>query len=298
MKTLTYYFSILVILTFSLLSFGDSDNSWDNGSKNKRVFMGDKFEIAPDETLDEVVVIGSKGIVKGKVEKLVVIGSDVSITDTASVIDTFVTIGSHTEIDPKAQIKAEQVRIALPGKGGGSQIYSRKGLWSNDLDNRENWFVAGIIWALLSGIFSLLIGFLYLNIAPRFHADNLAYIKANSVAAFGIGILGYLLVIPSILLLVVTIVGILLIPLFIVLLILSAVLGYLTVSAAIGERLKIKLGSTNEVLWQMAAGVVMLKLVGLIPFLGTVVVFILSTAGFGAVLRHFFQKSHRHFNPS
>jgi hypothetical protein len=293
-KVVTLFIALLVTLWVGLVP---KDKVWANasGEQANQVIVGQSFDVAADQAYDTLVVIGSTGTLNGRVNELVVIGSDIEIGETAVVNRSMVNIGSHARVHPQATVRGEDVRVSLPeswaqslSKGWGSWMAPG---WMHDGGRqggaqRVSWQM-NVLWALGSWVAAVLLGALYMMIFPVFHRNSVDFLAANSGTSFGFGILGYLGVAPGVMILVITIIGILLVPAFLVAVAAFVGIGYISAAGFIGQRLKVRWSeaSLRTEVYAMALGVLILKVVSLIPFFGGLVVAIVTTAGFGAVLR-------------
>jgi hypothetical protein len=285
--------SLVAILSFLLVSpwLVTVAKANDSSAENNQVIVGQRFDVAADQVYDTLVVIGSTGSFNGQVSELVVIGSDIEIGETAVVGSSMVNIGSQTKIHPQASVRGEDIRVNIPQSWAqGWNSWMAPG-WMYDGGHhggaqRMSWQMS-VLWAVGSWVAAVLLGALYILIFPVFHRESVNDLGAHPGATFGIGILGYLGVAPGVILLIVTIIGILLVPAFFVAVAALVGVGYVAAGGFIGRLLNIrwKEASVRTEVYAMALGVLILKVVTLIPFFGGLVVALATTAGFGAVLR-------------
>lgn len=263
-------------------------SSGEGESDSARILIGQNFSVGPNEIHESIVAVGSTGRVSGRVENLVIIGSDVEVDDTAQVTESLVVVGSQVNISPNAQISGEEVRVALPASWGalGAPAWRQ---WEAPV---QGGWAGQLIWAFISWLATFALGALYIYLFPQFHARARQYLVERKGASFGLGVLGYLSVAPIIFLLVITLVGILLVPVFIFICIALVAIGQVTVAGTIGERFKTSLASSP--FWALAIGLLILRAVGLIPFFGGLAVLIGTTMGLGAVIRVLFERYQLH----
>jgi hypothetical protein len=92
------------------------------------------------------------------------------------------------------------------------------------------------------------------------------------------------LIVPVILFLVVTIIGIALIPVLIITLILVGIFGYFITATVIGRRLLVAFHKTqSSLVVQFILGILLLWIVGLVPGLGKLIKFGAYLVGFGVI---------------
>jgi cation transport ATPase len=110
-------------------------------------------------------------------------------------------------------------------------------------------------------------------------------VKNEPVIMFLYGLLGVILIVPIALMLVISIIGIALIPIELLAFFLAALIGYIAVAIIIGKKIlrALKNDDPNVVL-SAVLGVLLLWLVGLIPFVGGIVKGIACITGLGAVI--------------
>jgi len=243
-----------------------------------RVYLGQSFEVDADQRFGSIVVIGGSGTIKGEVRELVAVGSRVDLAPTARVNERLVSIGSTVNRAPGARVREEEVSVSLPGMSA----------WFEGWKGPSHGMVAGmgmqLVWVVMTWAVGIALGIAFLHLFPQFHSKTAKYLEAERGRSFGIGVLGHLLLIPGALLLVLTVVGIVLVPLYFVLYLCLLVVGHLLVGWVLGKRLlKRQTAPSEAAVYTVGLGV--LALLRLVPFAGPFVVWILSMAGFGAALR-------------
>ncbi len=251
------------------------NDSFASRGKN-RVVIGSKVIVTEDEYIDELVVIGGTGEIGGRVQSLVSIGSTIDIFASASIKKQLISIGSQVNIDPYAHLEAEEVNLFLPGFESFRSFLS---LFSGS--NFLKWPWASL-WTILTLLFFFLFGWLLIYIAPAFCTHTVESMNLNKAKSFLFGILGYFSFFPILLGLIISILGIALIPLYVILFSLIVFIGYLFGALFVGYILPIKF--KQSILMCLLLGLILFELLKLIPFgMGFFVIFIFSTMGFGAV---------------
>lgn len=103
----------------------------------------------------------------------------------------------------------------------------------------------------------------------------------------GIGLLVLLLTPVALLLLIVTLIGIPLVPVALLVLLAAKFVGYVAVSAFVGDRLATLVpglqGNHGKAFWRLLAGTLVLAVSGGVPFLGWIVSLVAAALGLGAV---------------
>ncbi len=283
---------LLASLVLGLAGF--SGQAWGKGGESAGVSFGQPVVIGPGETsADDVVsffgnidiagevngdcvAMGGSVKISGRVNgDVVAIGGGVSLGSDSVVSGDVVSIGGTIFRDHGARVMGQRVTISpFPGWAGFSRFPTP---------------FAGL--AFLGGAFLLfLIGYLVLvllvtavfPVPVERVSDYLSAWPGRSLLA---GFLGIICILPVLLVLVISLVGILLIPLAIILLIAAFILGDIGVSALVGRRVQKALNRKNpSLLAAVLIGKILLAVVGLIPVLGKLVVVLAAIFGFGAVL--------------
>ncbi len=247
----------------SAFSLGESDS--------KRVFVGKSIHLKVDEISEELVLIGGSGRIDGEVDRLVVIGSNIKLGSTSIVQKELISIGSLVEKEDGAQVRGQEVTILMP-------IDSR--LW-NDFRHSIK-FGSQIGWSLFSFLSILFLGFLYTKLAPEFHRDALLYLDERRFRSFLWGVVGVAAIVPLAIFICLSLVGILLIPAYLVTVVTALTVGY--ICGAIYLMLKIPIIQRTPQWTILILGVLTLTVIKPLPW-GSVAVAIVAIAGFGAILR-------------
>jgi len=241
-------------------------------------------EIGNDVTIEEgmrvrnAVAIGGQVTVFGEVERHVVaIGGSVVLTKTAVVGGNVVSLGGIIVRGRGAEVRGHLIEFNL------SDISAAISTALN-----EDWEGWSWIFAIISLSIFLAILILALLIARLFpepiHVVSLS-IRENTFNVTLGGIFALVSIVPLALLLAVSVVGIILIPLEMLLVVCAALTGFIAVARLVGGKmftiLKIHDKSlVQETLW----GLVILWLIGWVPYLGWMVKVIAIVLGMGGVL--------------
>lgn len=124
---------------------------------------------------------------------------------------------------------------------------------------------------------------LYIFIPARMQnmTNQLSLYPGKSV---GCGFMGILLILPVAVILIVSIIGIAVLPLYVLALVLAFSIGYICVGYLLGMRLKSAINASVSDLVALLAGVLFLELLRFVPGFGWLLRFIALTAGLGLVL--------------
>lgn len=276
---------LILFLPFLSLANGDERDS--------RVWIGEDFAVNEGEVVGDVVAIGSRGVVNGQVKNLVVIGSNVEVGPNALVRKDLVVIGSRSIIDPNAKIMGERVNIFLPTNWMPWSDHHQDGMHSNMYDRRwrdreREGFLSQFLYIHISWLLSFALASIIFYLFPVFYRKAVEQIENTFPASMGFGFLGLLLIVPIGILLVVSVVGILLIPIYVVSISALFFCGHLLSAAVVARRIPYLRGKSEY--WFIGIGLYILKLLGLIPFLGWMILALTMVVGFGAALKELFDR--------
>lgn len=238
------------------------------------VKIGGNVNVPEKLSTKQAVAVGGNVTVAGKVkEDAVAVGGNVYLKDSAVVNGDAVSIGGKVIKERGAVVKGKTVMAKVP------LLVPALGI-----------ILAGdmIQWLIFARMVSSL-GFIVLAMAlvalftPQIGRVS-SLIEKKPLANFGWGVLFSLLLIPFTLLLIVSLIGIVFIPLWILLVIAAGLVGYVSASHVLGKKflsaLKIK---GKPMMWETVVGIVLLMVIGWVPVLGGLAQMILCACGFGAV---------------
>jgi hypothetical protein len=287
------------------LHLGDKD---DVGRSGDIVRFGSNIHVGAGQTIaGDVVAMGGDVTVDGHVEgDVVAMGGDVSLGPAGKVDGEVVTLGGQLHEQPGSYVGGQRVTAGgLPRGWAGWPFLGVLGMVGSGIK-------AALVIAMM--VLALLVAWAFTQLAPN--RTRMAYdaVKREPLMCFGIGLLAWALVIPSVValalvfaILCITIIGI---PLalavllgYVLVLILLVIWGYVVGAAVLGERLARQFGRTASSLTMMAVwGIVALTIIrvvghlfggipmggfpgGMLVLLSKVIGCIVMTIGAGALLR-------------
>jgi hypothetical protein len=249
----------------------------------KNIFkLGHDIAIAEGQEVDNVVALGGQVTVNGLVEKNVLaVAGSVILTRKAVVRGNVIVVGGVvargkgslvfgdiTEIN--SSTLSSSIASALRGESEG---------WALILNIISLCFFAIIL--IMALIMTLLI--------PRSLAVVAHLIQTNRLKSFLWGFLATLLIVPFFMLLVISIIGIFLIPVAFTALLLAAIVGFIAAGSILGNLVitRIFRGYKKSLVKETLAGVSLLWLIGWIPYVGWLAKVVAITFGLGGVLLSF-----------
>lgn len=210
-------FAILALFVFPLI--GSAESSGKVQIYSKTTAKGDKVDkrdtfvlwsdalVLEQEEYDRVVVVGGDVQFYGQARDLVIVGGSVTLHDTAHVTGSLVILGGKFHKKEGAQI-SEQVLFELP-------------------ENLPKWITviapviavmhskgADFVYVLIRWVLVCLFGALLYMLAPELMHEAEKYAQKEPLGSAFWGLGGWLLFIPGLLLLIVSLIGIMFVPLF------------------------------------------------------------------------------------
>lgn len=255
-------------------------------SEAEKVVMGGTVEIGPQEYVKKLVVIGGTAHVRGHVEELVVIGGYLKLHEGAEVSGDLVLLGGYMDRDPSALVKGKLVNILLPvSEEGWKEI-------TKDLKKRylESYLEEYPWLKYLSSFIKIFILLCFAAVgwffAPGLMRRTSRYLKQNLLWCAVIGIGTTLLILPITMFLILSLVGIPLLPLQFSLLILFVIYGEIHIASWITHGF---IGKGSFSFLGTSLGLVFLESLSYLPF-GGILKWFFILVGVGATSRVFNQR--------
>lgn len=224
-----------------------------------------------------LVVFGGDATIAGEVEKdVVVFGGDVELKPTAVIYGDLVFFGGKVTREEGAKIL-------------GSEVTNISRLRNLKIE-RAPWVpftVTGRSWLgnFLSLLGSLALVLIIVALLPKHTQVAAEAIGKNPWGTLGVGILVALALFPGVILLVITLIGILLIPLWVLLYIVSGLFAYAIGSLFLGQKVAEAGKLSLAPIWTVLIGALIINLLQFIPFVGGLVILVVITFGFGAIVK-------------
>ena len=252
------------------------------------VKIGTDVTIGEGMKVNNVVVVGGQITVNGLVENNVVaVGSSVVLTSKAIVRGNVICIGG------------------VIARGSGAQVFGKmKEINSSNISTSINSFFRGEPegWSAFYNIISLyfqglifILAMLTAFIFPRPLTAIKQSIQKSKMKSFFWGLLATLMITPFFILLVISIAGIYLIPLAFTALLMAFILGYIAAGALLGDIILTKIvhGHKKPLIIETILGLILLLVIGWIPYIGWLIKVFAVTSGLGGVLLVVFNRKHR-----
>ncbi|MDP3487943.1 MAG: hypothetical protein Q8S19_08435 [Bacillota bacterium] len=267
MKKIAILLALVVMIAFpSAAAAASQDNI---------VMVGKDAHVSAGTILSgSVVVIGADAIIEGHVrDSVVVILGNIHLEPNAVVDGSVVSVGGSLNRKAGAQIGGEQVSLGLGDINIGN-------LPRFNMSFRFFSPIASL-WKVLSIVF---LGWVVFWLFPDPVIKISQAAQAEPLKAVLFGLLGYLAVIPVSIMMLMTLVGIPLIPFLWLALLVGRFIGQVALGLLAGRYLAHKLNREMTDAWVVVLGLFVLGLATIIPVAGGLATLFYSLLGFGAVI--------------
>jgi hypothetical protein len=238
------------------------------------VRVGDNVLIPEGAVVKSAVSVGGSVTVNGKVvEDVVSVGGSVFLKDTADVGGDVVSVGGKVVKDAGAATKGDIVEVSVGAITPTVSFFTKGGM------------LKGLaLFGLLNFIGFLVLAIILVALFTPQLGRTSSGMEGNLLRDFLYGLLIVILFVPIAVVLAVSIIGIILIPVWAVLVIGAGLFGYIAISHLLGKKtLQAFRIQGKSMMVETLSGIVILALVGLVPVGGFLVKMIAWLCGLGAV---------------
>jgi hypothetical protein len=250
-----------------------------NAAEDKSIIkIGSDVVIETGQKVRNVVAIGGQITVRGAVDNhIVAVGGSVVLTKTAFVGGNVVSLGGVIVVARDSQVGGSLTEI------NSSNLYDF--LTSAMSAEWEGWSWIFAVISLAIFLVIMVLALLIVALLPKPVRTVADAIGANTFKVVLCGLLGLVLIAPLALLLTISVVGIALIPLEVIVVVCSILLGFIAVGQLIGRKVYQLLkrpnpGMVRETFW----GLIILWLIGWLPYIGWMAKAVAIVIGLGATL--------------
>lgn len=258
---------LLIILALPHLAFAGGDRS--------KVKIGKDVVVPFGVEVEEAVAIGANVIVYGTVDgDAVAVGGSIILKEGARIDGDAVSIGGIIEEGPGSMIEGDVVEVSIPGIGYIPGFHHFGKLFSfSPLFFGIKLILFLVLALVLVALFPKSFGVLSDGIQKEIWKTLLA------------GVVVILVFAPVCVLLAITIVGIVLIPVWVIAFLVAALFGYIAIALILGQKVLVGFGAkaANPIL-SVLVGAFLLGLLGFIPILGSIAKGIAVCWGTGSVV--------------
>ncbi|HLT31076.1 MAG TPA: hypothetical protein VK013_13630 [Myxococcaceae bacterium] len=253
-----------------VLVYGGSLDLEGEATGNVLVFGGDAT--IPGVIQGDALVFGGQMRVEGTVlGDILVMGGNVDLGSDADVRGSVRALGGRVNQADGAQVQGANTHPEPRAEAHGPGFFSRLGSWLGTLLTR---------FVLLFGL-----GFLAFMLFPARMRVITEDFKTHPGSALGLGFFAMLALVPFIVLLCITIVGIPVALLLIPLVPLAVAMGVTAIALELGRRIPLLQGPQKTQASALALGLIPLVFISTLPVVGPLMVFLLSLVALGSVVR-------------
>jgi uncharacterized RDD family membrane protein YckC len=263
-------------------------------SYRDRTVIGDNATIAEGDAVNDLTVVGGNAEINGQVRgDLVVVLGSVSLGTNAEVRGELVVVGGELTAPPEAKIGGDRVVIGadhafIPGLEG----LQRPIEWLARIGMTARPFPYGYAWSwVIAGIF-LLLYILASILFPKSIERTVDVLDMRPGGSFVTGLLALMLVVPLVVFLVVSFVGIVLVPVIVFGMIVAFFFGKIAVYRYAGQQIGAQTGLEflRKPLVALVLGTALFYALYMAPILGFVVWAAIAPLALGAALLAFFKR--------
>ena len=242
-----------------------------------QVVLSGRAEVRAGERVETVVIVDGPALIEGHVEGAVVaLNGDIRVSGTVE--EAVVAVNGRATILAGARVGGDVVSSKAPQVDPGATVEG------DTRTVRFSFRALGVLfwlaWWVAVTISLLVIGMVLLSVVPAAMAAAYRAARDEAVPALGWGLLVAVVLPVASVLVMLTIVGIPLGLLGLLTLVLLYAVGYVVGALAVG-RLMVKEPASRFLAF--VVGLVVLRLVGLVPAVGGLVTFLVAAYGLGAV---------------
>lgn len=145
--------------------------------------------------------------------------------------------------------------------------------------------------SLISFFGALVIGLLYFKFGGKSFTKTAGFVTTSFWKSLGVGFLVIISIVPAIIILLITIIGIPVAGLAILVIAIYMILAKIVVGAALGNWISMKFKKNPSPFWAFASGLFIIYIFKLIPIVGGLVGFVVLLLGLGALTLQTFSKT-------
>ena len=249
------------------------------------VKIGGDVTVERNQKANNVIVLGGQVTVHGLVEhNVVVVSGSVVLANSAVVRGEVVCAGGVIVKGKGAQVFGDTTEINSANISSALTSVLRGEL--------EGWSLILNIISLCFFAVIFIIALLMTILIPRPLMAIAQEIQHHKVKSFSWGLLSTMMMVPFFMLLVISLIGITLIPLAFTLLLLAFILGYIAAGTLIGNFILLKIfrRQNNGIVGKTLLGLILLWLIAWIPYIGWLTKILALTFGFGGVILALFSR--------
>lgn len=266
----------VLYLALFVLVFSQSAQVWAEGANI--------FKIGEDVTVDRGVRVNSVTTINGQITvsgrvdgNVIAVGNAVVLTKTAVIDGNVISLGGIV-----VQAKGSEINGSITEINSSNISEVITTMLSDEWDG---WSWIQAIFSITLFLCTLIIGLILVVLLPAQVVTVAWAIQTHTWKATWWGILGLILIVPLLVLLAVSVIGIVLIPLELILVVCAGFMGLIAVARLIGRMVYLLFKKSNQpMIRETFWGLVIIWLIGWIPPIGWMIKVFAITIGLGAVI--------------
>lgn len=251
-----------------------------------QVIAGSKYHVKNGEYLEQLVSFGSDVTVDGEVSELVAIGGKVILRSGARISKELVIVGAELEQEEGSEIA--NLTSGLQWHGIDHNFFGYRDYYQS--------FWPYTLLQLVRVLILCLFGWLWFRAAPIFHQDIQLQIQKKPIASMFWSVFAVLLLIPTAILLIVSIVGIVFLPVLFLMYVIFWFMAEVHWAKFIADRLPFL--KVQNLFVQLLCGLIIFEVFdrvlttapGWFQSVLSMVPYLLMTVGFGAIFSQFLRR--------
>ncbi|MFA6170163.1 MAG: hypothetical protein WCW67_01495 [Candidatus Margulisiibacteriota bacterium] len=265
-------FALLAIVLLATSCFAVIKELGKNDSSLVKV--GSSVVVPMGAEVKDAVSVGGNVTVYGKVAgDAVAVGGNVFMKETGKVVGDAVAVGGVVVKEPGAIVRGNSIEIAAPGVASAMTFFVNGGILKGL-----------VLFKLLSFIGFIVLTMIMVSLFISQLGKVSGAIEEGLLRSFLYGLLILLLFLPITIVLAISLIGIMLIPIWVLLMAAAAFFGYFGAGHLLGKKTLNAFRIYNKsMMVETLTGVSLLFLVGLLPFIGFFIKFVACLCGLGAV---------------
>ena len=262
--------SLLILTATSSLAFVKGLES----GRESIVKVGESIVIPQGADVKSAVSVGGSVTVYGQVEEdVVAVGGSVYLKDTAAVGGDTVSVGGKIMREPGAIAKGEITEVSAAGISPAVSYFTKGGMLQG-LGIFRLLTILGVV------VLAIILVAMFMPQLGRVSGE----LEGDLLRNFLIGLVIALLFFPIMIALAVSIIGIVLIPVWVILLGAACLFGYVAAGHVLGKKTLHAFRLENRsMMTETLVGIILLSIVGLVPVGGLIIKLIAVLCGLGGV---------------
>lgn len=247
---------------------------------NETLLVGSDAQVSAGERYGSVIVLWGNLDFAGTADEMVVLSGSAHLRPGSRIEKSLVVLGGNLQRDDGAFVQGDTIQFQAPSDFPKPFLLIAPFL--GFAATGAIWFLAKLFWLL----FNWLSGVLAYKVAPQFFRQTEQETLSKKFKNGVVGFLAVLLFVPSILLFVISLIGIPFLPLYLLLYITGISCAYIVVGSLVGQYLPPVMDVKKYSPLRLLYGLTVVEVLrALLPIVGMSLIFALMLVTWGAILR-------------